>query len=273
MLLQSLQFILYCVQKMVLYQIVARVSNRLFLSMTLCLSLMRRRSWSMRILIVVLLSSMKLLQKSDRSNENGIAFPDPVRNVKAFPVTVNITVLLMSSKTLMSFWTYTIYGKWFQQLLCHSTELMMDNLCTISTLNHQLIKLEQTHMRCSLHCERWTVKGRDCASDLHSFKEIIYQTDKWTKQLLRLKCWVISENPEQWMELHHLWRTVIVFNCSFLLELFDFYCLLQQYLLFSYLKFTFFVPFLWWLWVRSKSSSTASIYGKTPWDSRSPNLS
>ena len=72
-----------------------------------------------------------------------------------------------------------------------------NTLCSISTLNQQLNNLEQTHIRCSLHCERWTVKGRDCASALHSFKEITYRTDEWTKQLLRLKSWVISGSPEQ----------------------------------------------------------------------------
>ena len=35
----------------------------------------------MEILIVVLLSNLKLLQKADRSTENGITFPDPVKNV------------------------------------------------------------------------------------------------------------------------------------------------------------------------------------------------
>ena len=42
MILQSLQFILFCVQKMIIYQTVARISKRLFLSMTLCISLMTR---------------------------------------------------------------------------------------------------------------------------------------------------------------------------------------------------------------------------------------
>ena len=44
MIQQSLQFILFCVQQMILYQIVFRFSKRLFLSMTLCTSLMRRTS-------------------------------------------------------------------------------------------------------------------------------------------------------------------------------------------------------------------------------------
>ena len=146
----------------------------------------------MKILIVVLLSTLNLLPKSDRPTENGITLPDPVKKPSAFPVTIGITVLLMSSITLISFWTRTIYGAWFQQLLCHSATIMIHTLCSISTLNQQLNNLEQTHTRCSLHYERWTVKRRDCASALASFKEITYRTDEWTKQLLRLKSWVIS---------------------------------------------------------------------------------
>ena len=105
-----------------------------------------------------LLSTLKLLQKSDRSTENGITFPDAVKNSTAFPVTINITVLLMSSITLICFWNRTVYGTWFQQLLCHSTTLMIDTLCPINTINQQLTNLEQTPIRCSLHCEGWTVK-------------------------------------------------------------------------------------------------------------------
>ena len=44
MILQSLQFILFCVRKMILYQIVVRISKRLFLLMTLYTSL-TRRTW------------------------------------------------------------------------------------------------------------------------------------------------------------------------------------------------------------------------------------
>ena len=107
--------------------------------------------------------------------------------------------------------------------LCHSND-------TYSLFNQYpqptIDNLEQTHIWCSLHYERWTVKGRDCASVLHSFKKITYRTDEWTKQLLRLKSWVISGSPEQWMELHLLWWAVIVSKCCYLFHLFDFYCLL-----------------------------------------------
>ena len=207
----------------------------------------------MKKLIGVLLSTLKLLQKCERSTENGIRFPDLVKKPSAFPVTIGITVLFMSSITLNSFWTRTLYGTWFQQLLCHSITLMINTLCPIRTLNQQLTNLEQTHIRCSLPCERWTVKGRDCAPDLHSFNEITYQTVEWTKQLLRLKKWVISGNPQRWMEFRRLWWTVIVFKCSHLFHLFDFYCLLVQHLLF-FRKFLLFCS-LWWLWVRIKTSS------------------
>ncbi len=57
----------------------------------------------MKILIVVLPSTLNFLQKSERSTENGITFPDPVKNPSALPVTFGITVLLMSSVTLISF--------------------------------------------------------------------------------------------------------------------------------------------------------------------------
>ena len=191
---------------------------------------------------MVLLSTQKLLQKPDISTENGITFQDFVKNPSAFPVTSGITVFLMSSINLKSSWTRTIYGTWFQQLLCHSILVKIDTLCPISTLNRQLTNLEQTHIQCSLHCEGWTVKGRDCASASHFFNEITYQMDEWTKQLLRLKSWVISGNPERWMEFRRWWGTVIVFICSQLFNLFDFYCLLVQYLLF-FRKFSFFVPF------------------------------
>ena len=39
-----------------------------------------------------------------------------------------------------------------------------DSLYPISILNQQLTNLEQTHIRCSLHCEPWTVKRWDSAS-------------------------------------------------------------------------------------------------------------
>ena len=110
--------------------------------------------------------------KSERSTENGITFPEPLKNPSAFPVTIGITALLINSITLISFWTRTIYGTRFHQLLCHSIRPTMDTLCPISTINQQLTNLEQTHIRCSLHCEGWTVKGRDCASALQSFNEI-----------------------------------------------------------------------------------------------------
>ena len=183
----------------------------------------------MKIWIVVLLSTLKLLQKSNRSTENGLTFPYPVKNPSAFPVTIGITVLLMSSLTLISFWTRTIYGTWFQQLLWHSITLVIDTLCPISILNRQLADLKQTHIRCSVHCGGWTVEGKDRASALHSSNEITYQTDETRKQLLRLKSWVISGNPEQWMEFRRLWRTVVVFKCGHLFHLFGFYCLLVHY--------------------------------------------
>ena len=168
-----------------------------------------------------LLSVLKLLQKSDRSTENGITRRDPVKNPNAFPATINISVFLMSIIALISFWTSTIYGTWLQQLLWQSTTQMIHTLCSISTLNQQLTNIEQTHIQWFLHCERWTVKERGCVSALHSFTESTYRMDEWMKQLVRLKTWVISGNPEQWIEFRRLWWTVFVFKCSYLFQLFD----------------------------------------------------
>ena len=131
------------------------------------------------------------------------------------------------------------------------------SMSTISTLNHQVTNLEQTHIRCSLQCERWTVKGRDCASALHSFNEITYQRDEWTKQLLMLKSWVISGNPEHWMEFRRLWWTLIVFKCRYFFScLISVVCLSKIYCFFWKPAL---VLFLWWLSVRSKSSSATSM--------------
>ena len=169
---------------------------------------------------------LKYPKKSGLWTENGFTFPDSVKSLNAFLATINISVLLTSSILIISSWICTIYGTWFQQPLCHSATLMIHTLYSISTLNQHLNNLEKTHIRCSLHCERWTEKGRDCASSLLSFSKITYRTDEWTKQLLRLKSWVISGSREWCMELHFLWWIVIVSKCSYLFHLFDFYCLL-----------------------------------------------
>ena len=189
---------------------------------------------------MALRSSLKLLHKSDRSTENGITFPDPVKNPNAFPATINIPVLLMQQHSSNIF--LNPYNLWDMVPAALMSLSHTNDTCSIGTLNQKPNNLEWTHIRCSLHCERWTVKGRDCASALHSFKKITYRTDEWTKQLLRLKSWVISGSPEHWMELHRLWWTVIVSKCSYLFHLFDFYCLLVKILLF-FRKFTFLFPF------------------------------
>ena len=46
----------------------------------------------MWILIVVLLSTLKLLQKSDRPKKNGNTFPDPVNNPSVYQLMINKTV-------------------------------------------------------------------------------------------------------------------------------------------------------------------------------------
>ena len=105
---------------------------------------------------------------------------------------------------------------------------------------------------------RMDSKRRDCASALHSFNEITYQTDEWTKQLLGLKSWVISVNQEQgWNssicdELKLYLSVAIGFTFLSFIFWWCIICLL-------FWKDNLFVPFPWWLWVRSKSSSSTSM--------------
>ena len=202
-----------------------------------------------------------------RSTENEKkTFPDLAKNPSAFQATTNV-ILFMSSIHLIYFWARTIYGTWMQQLFCCATRLMIGTLYAISTLKQQLTNLEQTYNRCSLRCERRTVRGRDCALHSDSFRKITYQTDDWRKQLLRLNSWVTFGSLEQWLEFQRLWWTVVVFKCTCLFQSLDFYCLLVHYLLFSGKKL--FCCFFWWFLVRSKIYSTTTTYGNTPISSQS----
>ena len=134
---------------------------------------------------------------------------------KCIPTNEQHNCSIDEQHTANIFWTRTISGLWFQQLLCHSTTLMIDTRSPISTPNQQLSNLEPTHIRCSFQRERLTVKEMNCASALHSFKETTYRTDEWTEQLLRLKSWVIFGSPELWMGFRSLWWTVNVVKSSF----------------------------------------------------------
>ena len=93
-------------------------------------------------------------KKSDRSTEDGFIFPVTVENPSAFPAVINIIVLLMSSIPLFSFWTRTIYETWFQQLLCHSTTLM------INSMSNQFLELTTHRPRtgsCPIFSSSWTM--------------------------------------------------------------------------------------------------------------------
>ena len=94
-------------------------------------------------------STLKLLQESERSAENGNTFPDPVKIPSASPAqaTINETVFSIKSTPLISFWSRTFYRTWILQLLSHSIKLMIGTLCPISTLKQQLTNLEQTNIR------------------------------------------------------------------------------------------------------------------------------
>ena len=129
-------------------------------------------------LILVLLCILKHQQNPDTSTAIGKTLPDPVENPCVFRKTINITVLLVSTITLIYFSKRTNHWTWIHRLLCHATTQLKGALYPLNTLIQQLTNLEQTYVRCSLHCDRWSVKGRDCASILHLFKKVTYRKDE-----------------------------------------------------------------------------------------------
>ena len=164
MVLQRLQFFLLYVEKMILYQILVGLSERLFPPMTLCASLVGKLTYVNSDCSLTFLHEDPI--KNRQINRKVSTFPDPVENSSAIPGMIYKTVPLMSNKHVISFWTRDVCGTWFQQLLSHSATQMIETPSPISTLNQELTNLEQTLTRCSLHYERWTVKGKDCASAL-----------------------------------------------------------------------------------------------------------
>ena len=154
--------------------------------------------------------------------------PDPVKSPTASQITISLTVLLMRSIPVRSFWTGTVSGTWTQHFLLHSITRPVSTLCPISIPKAQLTNLEQTFICCFLHCDQRTVSETDCALALLSFRKSSYQMDERTKQLLRLRRWKIFGNPEQGMEFHRLWSTAVVLKCRYMIFLFDFDCLLVQ---------------------------------------------
>ena len=72
------------------------------------------------------------------------------------------------------------------------------------------------------------------------FRKFTNRTDEWRKQLLRLKNWMISGSPEQRMEFHRFWSTVVVFKSSFFWVVWFLLLTGANFLFFC--KFTF--PFL-----------------------------
>ena len=234
MILQGLQFIQFCVWKMILYQIVVRMSKRLFFYD-----------------VVHFIDEENMMTYVDFDCAFTF-FPETPTKVRQIIFLNPYNLWDMVPATLMSLnrtnFTYSMFNQCPQPT---TQQPRRDSYPVFSSL--RTMDSKKKGLRVSF-----------------AFFQITYRTDEWTKQLLRLKTWVISGSPEQWMEFHRLWSTVIVFKCSYLFQLFDFYCLMVRYLLFSE---NLLFSFLWWLWVRSKSSLTISMYGNTPLGSRSRNLS
>ena len=97
MIRQSLHFILFCVRQKILYQIVVDCQKEVvhFIDEENMVTYVDCDCG-----ITFFPETPK---KRGRSTENGITFPDPVKNRKAFPARINTLVLLISSKALLSF--------------------------------------------------------------------------------------------------------------------------------------------------------------------------
>ena len=155
------------------------LSRRRFPSLTLCTSLIRRKSWPLWLCGIWL--RYYFLPWSSYKNEQykreKKRLSDCVKNPSATKITITITVLLIKSIPLLSSWTRTTYGTRIQQLLWLSTSHLIATLCPFSILKQQLNKPEQTYIRCFFQCNRRTVKAWVCASVLHfSMKQLTGQT-------------------------------------------------------------------------------------------------
>ena len=87
---------------MILYQIVVRMSKKLFFYNGVHF-IDEENMVTYAVFDCGITFFLNVLQKSDRSTENGNTFPDPVKNPNEFPATFNIPVRLMSSIGLISF--------------------------------------------------------------------------------------------------------------------------------------------------------------------------
>ena len=81
--------------------------------------------------------TLEVLQKLVGSTVNGKSFLDLVKNLSASQITINVTVLMMRRIHLISLFTPSIHGTWIQQLLWHSTTLLIGTACPISILKER----------------------------------------------------------------------------------------------------------------------------------------
>ena len=177
----------------------------MFLSM-IWFTLLMSTTWRpLYVLVVVLLTTLNVIEKSNLSTEDWQNSPDLVKTSVASQVTINLTVLSMRSVPLTSFQTLVYSGLWIQQLPGNSTALQLRIQWPFSIFKAQLTNLKQNHNRYPFHYDRMIVKRKKVRVCFTFCKEITYRTDDLTKQLLRLQNWVICGKTEQKMEIISFW--------------------------------------------------------------------
>ena len=204
--LQSLQFNLFSVQKMILYQIVVRLSKRLSVSFDDIVHLIGEENIVTYVdfdcgITFYTETVTKIRQIKREQNYISRSWETPKCICGNNQPNCSIDEQHSSNTFLIP------YNSWDMvpaalTLLNHTNHWYSMSNQYLQSAAHQP---RTDSYPVFFHCERWTVKERDCASASRSFEEITYRTGEWTRQLLRLKSSVISGNPEQWMEFRRLW--------------------------------------------------------------------
>ena len=143
---QSLQFILCCARKWILYETVGIISRRGFPSMTGCTSLMRRFLCLLWVLIAVSISTLagaptevKRNNLEQKNVSRSCTKAECIRNSNHHNCSND------KDHTSNTFLNPYKLRDWMGQILWHSTTLLVGTLSPISILKQQLSHLEQTY--------------------------------------------------------------------------------------------------------------------------------
>ena len=178
MIVQSLHLILFCVQKLILYHFLVIFSRKRFF----CDDIVHFNDKENLVTYVDFLCGITFYPEASTKvkqfNRERKNFCRSCEKPKC--ITSNDQHNCSIDEELTSNGFLNPYNLWDMDpaLLSHSTTITTWTLCPTGTLKQQLTNLEQTYIQCCLHYERWTVKGKDWASALNSFRKLTYRTEE-----------------------------------------------------------------------------------------------